>query len=137
MQVHILPKQPHNCQNTHTLQTHTHTHTHPHITNPIKTTVQGTLQMKQSQYNQVPSVLGHPNVHGTFIPKNCTVTSLHCTTKSLHINNVSSLHITSLIYTPSSLEFPCYCPLSRQQTQTHKATELACFRFFRLSVGSG
>ena len=25
--------------------------------------------MKQSQYNQVPSVYGHSNVHGTFIPK--------------------------------------------------------------------
>ena len=77
--------------------------------------------------NQVPSVQGHPNVHGTFIPKNFTVThftslqnkitshksrhftphhytSLHFKTKSLHINHVTSLHITtlhitSLIYT--------------------------------------
>jgi len=24
--------------------------------------------MKESQYNQVPSVSGHPNVQGTFIP---------------------------------------------------------------------
>jgi len=36
--------------------------------------------MKQSQYNQVPSVQGRPNVHGTFVSKNFTVThftSLH------------------------------------------------------------
>jgi len=46
LQVHILPKHPHNCQNTHTLQNpyiHTpthykaHTYTHPHITKPIHT----------------------------------------------------------------------------------------------------
>ena len=45
---------------THTLQNphiHTHTHSHPHITQQVKTTtVQDTHQIKQSQYNQVPSV---------------------------------------------------------------------------------
>jgi hypothetical protein len=30
--------------------------------------------MTQSQYNQVPPASGHPTVHGTFIPKNFTVT---------------------------------------------------------------
>ena len=58
--MHILPKHPHNCQNTHTLQNlhkHTHTHTHPHITKQVKTTtVQDTQQIKLSQYNQAPSV---------------------------------------------------------------------------------
>jgi hypothetical protein len=54
--IHILPKQPHNCQNTHILQiphihtpTHykSHTYTHPHITKQVKTTtVQDTHQMK-------------------------------------------------------------------------------------------
>jgi len=50
MQVHILRKHPHNCQNT-------PTYTHPHIRKPIKTTtVQDTHQMELSQYNQEPSV---------------------------------------------------------------------------------
>jgi hypothetical protein len=50
IEVHILPKHPHNCQNTHTLQ-------NPHITKQVKTTtVQDTHQMKESQYNQIPSV---------------------------------------------------------------------------------
>jgi hypothetical protein len=56
--------------------------------------------MKSSQYNQVPSVEGHPNVRGTFVPKNFIVThftSLNLKTKSLHINRVSSLHIATLI----------------------------------------
>jgi len=36
----MLPKHPHNCQNT-------HTYTHPHITKLVKTTtVQDTHQMK-------------------------------------------------------------------------------------------
>jgi len=56
-----------------------------------------------------------PNVHGTFIAKNFTVTyfiSLHLKIKSLHINHVSSFHITTLhitspIYTQSQPEFPC------------------------------
>ena len=48
----------------------THTHTHTHITKQITTpTVQDTQKIKQSQHNPVPSVQGHPNVHGTFIPK--------------------------------------------------------------------
>ena len=41
---------PHNCQNT-------PIYTHSHITKQVKTTpVQDTHQMKQSQYNQIPSV---------------------------------------------------------------------------------
>jgi len=48
IQVHILPKHPHNCQNT-------PTYTHPHITQQVTTTtVQDTHQITQSQYNQVP-----------------------------------------------------------------------------------
>ena len=40
IQVHILPKHPHNCQNT-------PTNTHPHITKDVKTTtVQDTHQIK-------------------------------------------------------------------------------------------
>jgi len=55
-------------------QTHTHTHTHTHtLQNKLKHSTRYT-QMKQSQYNQVPSVQSHHNVHGTFIPKNFTVT---------------------------------------------------------------
>jgi hypothetical protein len=51
----------------------THTYTHTHITKEVKTTkVQDTHKMKLSQYIQVPSV-GHPNVHGTFVPKKFTV----------------------------------------------------------------
>ena len=77
MQVHILLKHLHNCRNT-------HTYTHPLITKQVKTTTaQNTHHMKQSQYNQVPSVYSHPTVHGTFVPKNFTVT--HFT--SLHINH--------------------------------------------------
>jgi len=70
--------------------------------------------MKWSQYNQVPSVLRHPNVHGILFPKFTVIhfTSVHFKTKSLHIYHVSSLHITtlhitSLIYTQSPLQFPC------------------------------
>ena len=53
-------------QNTVNISTHitkttthykTHTYTHPHITKQVKiTTVQDTHQIKQPQYNQVPSV---------------------------------------------------------------------------------
>ena len=45
IQVHILPKQPHNCQNT-TPPPHP-AHTRPHITKQVKTiTVQDTQQIK-------------------------------------------------------------------------------------------
>ena len=86
IQVHILPKYQHITKpthththtvqkpthtDTHTVQksTHTHTHTlqnphiykHPHITKQVKTTtVQDTHQIKQSQYNQVPSICTSP-----------------------------------------------------------------------------
>jgi len=62
------------------------------------------------------------NIHGTFVPKNYTVShftslqslhSLHFKIKSLHKNHVSSphittLHITSFIYTQSPLQFPLF-----------------------------
>jgi len=59
--------------------------------------------MKSSQYNQVPSV-GHPNVHGTFVTKNFTVThfnrftyhNIQCSPRSLiqycSITYVESFH---------------------------------------------
>jgi len=42
MQVHVLPKHSHSCQNTHTIvktppHYKTHTYTHPHITEQVKT----------------------------------------------------------------------------------------------------
>ena len=56
IQLHTLPKHPHNCQTNHTLQNpyirtptryKTHTYTHPHITKQFKTpTVQDTHQIK-------------------------------------------------------------------------------------------
>ena len=59
---------------THITKTPTH-NAHPHITKQVKTTtVQVTYQTKQSQHNQVPSVKGHPNVYGAFIPKSQAVT---------------------------------------------------------------
>ena len=40
IQVHVLPKHPHNCQNI-------HTYTHPHITKQVEaTTVKDAHQMK-------------------------------------------------------------------------------------------
>jgi hypothetical protein len=42
-------------------------------------------------------------------------TSLHLKIKSLHINHVSSLHITSLIYTQSPLEFSCLYTLTNDR----------------------
>jgi len=62
----------------------------------------------------VQSVQHNINLHGTFVPTNFTVahfTALHFKTKSLYINQVSSLHIISLhvtspIYTQSPFEFP-------------------------------
>jgi hypothetical protein len=49
----------------------------------------------------------HPNVHGTFVPKNFTVT--HFTSNQNHVSslNITTLRITSLNYTQSPLEFPC------------------------------
>jgi hypothetical protein len=51
-------------------------------------------------------------VHGTVVPKNFTVTPLHTTSKQNHFTHntlvdSTSLHITSLIYTQSPLEFSC------------------------------
>ena len=87
IQVHILPKHP----NIHT-PTHYEidTYTHPHITKQVKTTtVQDTHQMKKSQYNQVPSVNGHPNAR-YFCPQELhrNFTSLHFKTKSLYISHM-------------------------------------------------
>jgi hypothetical protein len=58
--VYILPK------HTHTLQNN--------IKPPqykLKQTQYKITQMKQWQYNQIPAVKSHPNVHSTFIHKNC------------------------------------------------------------------
>jgi hypothetical protein len=68
----------------------------PHITHLAKTTTaQDTHQMKQSQYNHLRSAYGHPNVHGTFVPKNFTVThftSLKVKTKSLRLYYEQQMH---------------------------------------------
>jgi hypothetical protein len=55
--------------------------------------------MKYSQYNQIPSITVRPNAHGTFIPKNFTLT------------HFTSIHFTSLMkyevlhtYTPMKME---------------------------------
>ena len=51
MQLHILPKHPHNWQNTHNYKTHTYTH--PRITEQVKTTTgQDTHQIKHSQKSE-------------------------------------------------------------------------------------
>ena len=83
---------------THTHHTHTHTHTHTththtHITQQvITTTVQDKHQMKQSQYNQVPSAQDHPNVHGTFFRKDKNTD--YCTCQN-HISLSSSYNLKS------------------------------------------
>ena len=85
----MLPKHPHNFKTPknyikHTLQNqyiHTptpygnHIHNNAHITRQVKTnTVQDSHEIKQTKYNQVPSVNGHNNMHGTFSPKDFIVT---------------------------------------------------------------
>ena len=50
IQVHILPKHPHNCQNTHTLQTHTYIHTHTLQTHTYIHTHTLQNKLKQPQY---------------------------------------------------------------------------------------
>jgi len=91
------------------LSKHPHITKHPHIHTPThyKTpTHNHTLQnkLKQSQYKihtkwnshntiKYPLYKDTIKVHGTFVPKNFTVTSLHFKTKSLHINHVSSLYV--------------------------------------------
>jgi len=42
-----------------------------------------------SQYNQVPSVQGHLNVHGTFVPKNFNVTHFTSFVPSVNYRNVT------------------------------------------------
>ena len=110
LQVHILPKHPHITEPT---------HTHPHITQPIKTTTaQNTNHMQQSQYNPVPSVYGHPTVHGNFVLKNFTVThfnSLHFKTKSKSLTH----KYRSTPFTCFSEKVRVYCTCQhcgRQQT---------------------
>jgi len=59
---------------------------HPHFTKQYETT---TVQIKtntvqdapkwKSQYNQIPTVQSHPNVHSIFIHKNFTI--IHFTSK--------------------------------------------------------
>ena len=66
--------------------------------------------MKKSQYNQVPSVKGNPNVHGTIVPKNFKVN--YITSFQNKITSDKSRRFTphrypSLIYTQFPLEFPC------------------------------
>jgi hypothetical protein len=72
------------------------------------TTVQNTHQMKQSQYNQVPSV-SHPNIHGTLVLKNLTAThfaSFHLTSKQHHFTQITAVPYISLHYvTPSNIKF--------------------------------
>ena len=99
---HIIKTPTYNKSNTYT-HPHFTKSTHPHITKQVKTIIpQKTHHTKYSQYNQVPSIYCHPNVHGTFVSNIFTITHpLHFkqTNKNqLHINHISSLHITSLIY---------------------------------------
>ena len=66
--------------------------------------------MKLSLYNQVPSVNSHLNVHGTFIPKNFTVTHFTSLKNKITVHKSRSFtprHYTSLIYAQSPHEFPC------------------------------
>jgi hypothetical protein len=106
-----ITKTPHKFQNTHTLQ-------NPHIQLPTYYKLQQPhykIHTKQtySQYNKIPSINRHPNIHGNSFPKNLIAThftSLEIKKKSLLIYQVSSnhntiLHITSLLYTQSPLEF--------------------------------
>ena len=58
IQVHILPKHPHNCQNNNTYKTHTYTH--PHITKEVKiTTVQDTSNEIVTVYSSTLSKRSH------------------------------------------------------------------------------
>ena len=66
-------------------KTHTHKHTHTHTLQIKLKQPQYKIHTKRSSHNTIK--YPHPNVHGTSVPKNFTVThftSLHYTSTSLH-----------------------------------------------------
>jgi hypothetical protein len=81
IQVHILPKHPH-ITHTYTLQNKLKQTQYKIYPNEIVTIQSSTLSVMS---------------HGTFIPKNLSVT--HFKIKSLHINHITSLHNTILLST--------------------------------------
>jgi len=61
-----------------------------------KTTIQDTHQIIWSQYNQLPSVQTHPNVHGTFVAKNFNLTHLNLL-HPLGVNVAQWIYVVSYI----------------------------------------
>ena len=110
---------------THITKTPTRTHTHT-LQNKLK---QIQYKLKRPQYKiskrNSHNIITYPQYKVTictwhFYPQELRRNSLHLKIKSLHINHVSSLHITtlhdiSLIYTQSPPEFSCLYSLTNDR----------------------